>query len=243
MVDRIDRDNPVPIYWQLAELIKAQISYGKYQPGDRLPTEQWLSSTYGISRVTVRKALQMLIGNGVLERSRSKGPTVAYPRLSRQTVRLTSLSEDLTRMGHVPSNRILQIERTVAPPDVAYLLEIQPGDPVFHMERLRLSDGIPLAIHNCYYPLAVCGKVLTPDFNEESIYHYLERNGIVLTHAKQTVAAQNANDAEASLLSVPRNGALLHIVRISSMANNTAVEYSDMLYNPARYDLRMDLYR
>ena len=104
---KIDKDAPVPLYWQLAKLIKQQISSGAMKPGDRLPTEHWLAEQYGLSRVTVRKAIQYLIDSGVLVRNRGESPTIPLPHMSRQTNRLTSLSEDLRKMGYTPGSLIL----------------------------------------------------------------------------------------------------------------------------------------
>ncbi|MEG1525206.1 MAG: GntR family transcriptional regulator [Clostridia bacterium] len=243
MLDHIDRSNPVPLYWQLAELIKSQIATGHYQPGDRIPAEYWLASTYNVSRVTVRKAIQLLIGNNTLDRSRGESPTVSFPRLSRQTNRLTSLSESLIEMGHVPGSRILCCEKGSASLRAAYYLGMEIGDPVFHLMRLRLADDSPLAIHNCFYPYAICGKALTSSFHGESVYHFLEANGFSLSHATQIVSARNATDTEASLLAIPSGSALLHIERVSYTNTGKAIEYSEMLYNPTRYDLRMELDR
>lgn len=243
MQEQIDKYNPFPLYWQLAELIKKQIASGELHPGDKIPTEHWLSETYQLSRVTVRRAVQFLIDNGTLNRNRGESPTVAYPRMVRQQNRLTGLSEDLRRMGHVPSSLILCCEKTTVPLDVADFLKLEIGAPVFHLMRLRLADDSPLAIHDCYYPLSVCGKALTTTFHADSVYHLLDDNGIKLAYATQTVSARNATDKEASLLSMPPNSALLHVMRTSFTAEGVPVEFSDMLYNPTRYDFRMDLNR
>lgn len=243
MQGQISRTNPVPLYWQLAEIVKSQISMGVLHPGDKLPTEEWFTKNYNVSRVTVRRAMQLLLDNGVLTRKRGESPSIAYPRLNRQTNRLTGLSEDLIAMGHIPGSVTLCCETTTAPIDIAAQLNIQMGDPVFHLRRLRFADEIPLAIHDCYYPMSICDGILSPAFHDKSIYRYLELNGISLEHATQTVSACNASKEVAKLLSVSAGSALLHVERTSYSADNAAVEFSDMLYNPARYDLRIELNR
>lgn len=243
MQGQISRTNPVPLYWQLAEIVKSQISMGVLHPGDKLPTEEWFTKNYNISRVTVRRAIQLLLDNGILTRKRGESPTIAYPRLSRQTNRLTSLSEDLIAMGHIPGSVTLCCENTTAPMDIAAHLNIQMGDPVFHLRRLRFADDLPLAIHDCYYPMNICEGVLDPTFHDKSIYHFLEASGIPLEHATQIVTACNASKEVAKLLSVSVGSALLHIERTSYSKGEVAVEFSDMLYNPVRYDLRIELNR
>lgn len=242
-MEKIEKSNPVPLYWQLAQTIKNQISSGELKPGDKLPTEAWLAETYGLSRVTVRRAVQSLIDNGTLRRKRGESPTVAYPRMSRQTNHFSGLSEDLRAMGHVPSYLILCYERTEATMNVAEKLNIQIGDPVVHLSRLRLSDGVALGIHDCYYPLSSCGKALTSTFHAESVIKQLEDNGIYISYATQVVQARNATKVEANLLSVPVNSALLCMKRVSFTEAGDAVEYSDMIYNPELYELHMELSR
>lgn len=242
-MDKIEKSNPVPLYWQLAQTIKNKISSGELKPGDKLPTEAWLVETYELSRVTVRRAVQSLIDNGTLRRKRGESPTVAYPRMSRQTNRFSGLSEDLRAMGHVPGYLILCYERTEASMYIAEKLNIQIGDPVVHLNRLRLSDGVPLSIHDCYYPLSICGKALTSTFHADSVIKQLEENGIYISYATQVVQARNATKKEAKLLSVPVSSALLCMKRVSFTSDGVAVEYSEMMYNPELYDLHMDLSR
>ena len=110
----VDHEYPVPLYWQVAEAIKRQIADGVLNPGDKLPTEKWLTENYKVSRVTARKAVQTLIDNGTLERVRGESPTIAYPHMSRQTNRLAGLSEDLKKMGHTPGALILLCARETA---------------------------------------------------------------------------------------------------------------------------------
>lgn len=242
-MEQIDKYNPVPLYWQLAEVINSQISSGQLHPGDKLPTEHWLAETYHLSRVTVRRAVQFLIDNGTLKRNRGESPIVAFPRVNRQQNRLTGLSEDLRQMGHVPSSLILCCENTTAPLKIADLLNIDIGAPVFRLARLRLADNSPLAIHDCYYPQSVCGNVLSSTFHADSIYHFLDDNGIKLAYATQTISARNATEKEATLLAMPHNSALLHVERVSFTAEGLPVEFSDMLYNPLRYDIHVEMTR
>ena len=228
---------------QVAEAIKRQIADGVLNPGDKLPTEKWLTENYKVSRVTARKAVQTLIDNGTLERVRGESPTIAYPHMSRQTNRLAGLSEDLKKMGHTPGALILLCARETASPYVAAKLNIEVDAPVFRLRRLRTADSIPLAIHDCWYPLKYCGSFLTETYHADSVYKLLEENGFELVHAAQTVSAKNASRKEAEMLGIQDGSALLHVERVSYTASNIAMELSDMLYNPVRYDLHMELNR
>lgn len=243
MPSLVDRKYPIPLYWQVAEAIKRQIAEGELCPGDKLPTEKWLTETYDVSRVTARKAVQTLINSGTLERVRGESPTIAYLRMSRQTNRLSGLSEDLKKTGHAPGALILLCVQEVATPYVAEKLNLQPDAPVFRLRRLRTADSLPLAIHDCWYPLEYCRDFLTETYHADSVYELLDQNGCGLVRATQTVSAKNATAKEAELLGIQDGSALLHVERVSFMASNIAMEFSDMLYNPVRYDLHMELNR
>lgn len=241
MESAVSSSRPVPLYWQLAEEIRRMIVSGELKRGDRIPTEQWLHARYGISRVTVRRAIQSLLDEGVLNRSRGESLRVALPRVNRQTSRLTGLSADLRRMGYHPASLILCCEETRAPLEVSEGLALDPGAAVFHLMRLRLADGVPLAIHDSFYPMARCRAFLSPDYHAPSVYALLEENGLRPAHARQSVSARNASGREAQLLALPENSALLHIIRISSTSDGVPIEFSEMFYNPVRYNLNMEL--
>ena len=144
---------------------------------------------------------------------------------------------------NTPGALILLCARETASPYVAAKLNIEVDAPVFRLRRLRTADSIPLAIHDCWYPLKYCGSFLTETYHADSVYKLLEENGFELVHATQTVSAKNASRKEAEMLGIQDGSALLHVERVSYTASNIAMELSDMLYNPVRYDLHMELNR
>lgn len=237
----VNAEKPVPLYWQLSEEIRRMIARGELKPGDKIPTEHWFQEKYHLSRVTVRKAIGLLLENHVLDRVPGESPTVAVQRISRQTTYLSGLSADLKKMGYTPSSLILCCEETKAPFEVAEAMRLPPNAPVFHLMRLRLADGVPLALHNCFYPMSRCAGFLSPTFHSPSVYRLLEENGLRPTHATQSVSARNATSREAQLLSVEENSALLHIIRVSCTPDGATIEYSEMFYNPMRYVLNMEM--
>lgn len=237
----VNASKPVPLYWQVSEEIRRMINEGTLKAGDKIPTEAWLQEQYQVSRVTVRKAIQLLLDQNILYRVHGESPTVAVSRVNRQTSRLSGLSADLKKMGYTPSSLILCCEETKAPFEVAEAMKLQPNAPVYHLMRLRLADGVPLALHNCYYPMSRCRYFLSPTFHSSSVYQLLEEHGLRPTHATQTVSARNATSREAQLLSIEENSALLYIVRVSTTPDLVPIEYSEMFYNPMRYVLNMEL--
>lgn len=240
-VAAVSSSRPVPLYWQLAQELQRMIAEGELKQGDKLPTEQWLHAHYHVSRVTVRRAIQHLLDEGILKRSRGKSPTVELPHMNRQTSHLSGLSADLCKMGYHPTSLVLCCEEMQASSEVSTGLGLQPGEAVFHLTRLRLADNVPLAIHDSFYPVSRCGAFLSAPFQAPSVYGLLEENGLRPTHARQTVSACNAGGREAQLLSLPLHSALLHIIRISSTPDGLPIEYSEMFYNPRHYSLNMEL--
>src|SRR5690349_12201435 len=141
----IDRSSPTPLYFQLASAIEDAITGGELPAGSRLENEILLAQRYGLSRPTVRRAVQELVDKGLLVRKRGVGTQVIQPHV-RRSVELTSLFEDLSHAGEQPSTVVLSLERAPAPEDVAEELGLAEGDDVVVLRRLRSSRGEPLAL-------------------------------------------------------------------------------------------------
>jgi GntR family transcriptional regulator len=144
----LDRNSPVPLYFQIAENLKQAITDGTLKPGERLDNELDLTERLGVSRPTVRQAVQRLVYQGLLVRRRGLGTVVVAPRIMR-SVALTSLFDDLASSGRQPATTVLGITSMTADDDIAALLSVPVGTAVVSLERLRLADGTPLALmHN-----------------------------------------------------------------------------------------------
>ena len=136
----IDRSSPTPLYFQLAQAIEGAITGGDLPAGSRLENEILLAQRYGLSRPTVRRAVQELVDKGLLVRKRGVGTQVIQPHV-RRSVELTSLYDDLARDGEAPTTEVLSLERVPAPADIAEELDLVAGEEIVVVHRLRRSHG------------------------------------------------------------------------------------------------------
>src|SRR5215218_9881698 len=196
----IDRSSPTPLYFQLSQAMERAISDGTLPAGSKLENELLLAQQYGLSRPTVRRAVQELVDKGLLVRKRGVGTQVIQPHV-RRSVELTSLYDDLARAGASPTTVVLSLERVPAPADVAGELDLPEGDEVVVVRRLRSSGGEPLALMTNYLPGRFTPTV--DDLTERGLYQYLRAQGVNLRVAHQRIGARLARAEEARLLEEP----------------------------------------
>jgi DNA-binding GntR family transcriptional regulator len=235
----IDRASPVPLYFQLAQRIEELIAGGELAPGDRLENEVQLADRLGVSRPTMRQAIQYLVDKGLLVRKRGVGTQVVHSRVRRQ-VELTSLYDDLTDTRRAPRTEVLSFEQVPADEEVAAALQIDPGTEVHAVRRLRYADDEPLALLRNHLPLDVKG--LTADgLAETGLYRLLRESGVQLRVADQTIGARGATTAEARLLGERRSAPLLTMTRTAYDHGGRPVEYGDHVYRASLYSFELTL--
>ena len=234
----IDRSSPTPLYFQLAQAIERAITAGALPSGSRLENEILLAQRYGLSRPTVRRAVQELVDKGLLVRKRGVGTQVIQPHVHR-SVELTSLHDDLVRGGGQPSTEVLSLERVAAPEEVAEELKLSPGSEVVVLRRLRRTQGEPLALMTNFLP----GR-FEPTFEEltdRGLYQYLRGQGVHLRVAHQRIGARLARAEEARLLDEPPRSALLTMQRTAFDDKGAPVEHGRHVYRATRYDFETTL--
>src|SRR3712207_1067737 len=234
----IDRSSPTPLYFQLAQAIEGAIAGGDLPAGSRLENEILLAQRYGLSRPTVRRAVQELVDKGLLVRKRGVGTQVIQPHV-RRSVELTSLYDDLSRSGEAPTTEVLSLERVPAPPDVAEELDLPEGDEIVVVRRLRRSRGEPLALLANHLPGRF--EPTVEDLTERGLYQYLRAQGVHLRVAHQRIGARLARAEEARLLEEPPRSALLTMQRTAFDDQGVAVEYGRHVYRASRYDFETTL--
>jgi DNA-binding GntR family transcriptional regulator len=234
-----DRDSPVPLYHQVAEALTEAITSGDLPPGSRLDNEIDLAAALGVSRPTMRRAIEQLVDAGLLVRKRGVGTQVVHTRVRRQ-VELSSLFDDLSAAGQRPHTEVLDNSVGPAAADVAAALGIRPGDPVVSLQRLRYAGGEPLALMHNAIPAALI------DLDEQQLarrglYALLREAGVSLHVAHQTIGARAASTAEAKLLSERRNAPLLTMSRLTYDDRGRAVEFANHLYRASLYSFEATL--
>jgi GntR family transcriptional regulator len=235
----IDRSSPVPLYFQLAQHLEAEIRSGSLPVGTRLENEVALARELGLSRPTVRAAFGYLAERGMVARKRGYGTVVTREKLNRD-VQLTSLYDDLIRAGQQPATKVLRNEVAVASESVAAALELPEGSLVICLERIRLADGEPIALMHNFLPAALV-RLNDEALETHGLYEILRAAGIALTSATQRMSAKNALAAEARLLDEPRGAALLTMERTVLDDRDRPVEFGQHVYRASRYSLRTSL--
>ncbi len=233
----IDRGSPVPLYFQVAQQLQELIETGVLTPGTRLSNEIAMADQFGLSRPTMRQAMQHLVDKGLLARKRGVGTQVVTNRIRRQ-VELTSLYEDLERDERHPRTDVLSIRTLPADAEVAAALRVAAGSEVVAVQRLRYADDQPIALMRNHLPAGLL-ELTDQALAEQGLYQLLRRSGIDLSTAAQTIGARRATAAEARLLDESRGATLLTMTRTAYDNGGQPVEYGSHLYRASRYSFEM----
>jgi GntR family transcriptional regulator len=238
----IFRDSKLPIYHQLYELLRNDIVRGEWQPGDMLPSETELIEQYGVSRITVRQALEALVNDGLIYRQRGRGTFVAHPTVEQGLSRIISFTEDMRQRGFKPGTEVLFHGLAPASAEIAQQLQVEPDEELVRIERLRLADGEPMSIEESHLVHRYCPGVLQHDYSENPLRQILEDDyGIRLARAKQVIRAIAASAKVAKKLSIPAKAALLYIERVSYSTENVPIEFLRVYHRGDRYALYNEL--
>lgn len=229
----------MPLYFQVAQRLEELIESAQMPPGSRLDNEVTLADQLGLSRPTMRQAIQHLVDKGLVVRKRGVGTQVVNTRVRRQ-VELTSLYDDLDRADRQPRTEVLSFAVVPAPESVAVALNLPVGAEVNAVRRLRYAQGEPLAIMQNYLPLGLV-DVTAERLAERGLYQLLREAGIQLRIAEQTIGARRATEAEARLLTESRGAPLLTMARTAHDHTGRVVEYGSHVYRASRYSFELTL--
>lgn len=235
----LDRSGPVPLYFQISTRIEAAIREERLPAGSRLENEISLANRLGMSRPTIRRAIQELVDKGLLVRRRGIGTQVVHGKVTRN-VELTSLFEDLERAGQKPVTKLLSAEIGKADAAVADHLGVATGSPVLHIKRLRSADGVPISILENYLPEEFTDLDLG-QLSRHGLYQMLRARGVTIRVAKQRIGARAANAIESELLDVSRGGPLLSMERTAFDQSGRAIEWGTHCYRPDLYSFEVTL--
>lgn len=232
-------DLPLPLYLQLARHLRRLIADGRLGEQDALPSERDLADSFGVSRVTVRKAIHELSNEGLLQQRRGAGTFVSRgPHVEQHLSVLTSFSEDMESRGFEAGSRWLSRTVSAASPAEVLALGLTPGAPVARLHRQRLADGVPIAEE-----LAVVSTRFLPDPTvvDGSLYATLRRLGHPPHRALQRLSAVNLDAEHARLLDLPEGVAGLYIERRTLLEDGTPLEFVRSHYRGDAYDFVVEL--
>lgn len=220
-----------PLYSRVETVLAGEIAAGDLRVGDQLPTEDRLIARFGVSRITVRRAVQNLVDRGLVEIRRGKGTFVTAPRITQDLSELTGFVEDMHALGRKPTARVVRKEIVTADATVASQLALTRGERVVRIRRVRLADGIPLSFDETYLPLEIGKKIMTDNLKLEPIFSLLERKyNVPLVEAEYKLDAVPADAEVAAALKVKQGSPVFRIERTSYSRGNRPVDYETLHY-------------
>lgn len=221
----------MPLYYQIVTDIKDKIEKGIFLPGEKIPTENTLSKTYNVSRVTVRNALNALKDTGLVEHRVNKGFYVAQITGKAGGHDDFSLYDDLVAMGLTPASKIISMTTEKCGTGLSGIFGCAPEDFVIVIHRLRLANGVPFAIERNYLPFSVFEGINPWELENESLIKVMEEQfGIRITYTTQTLKAVAPTQEEKELLELSSNAPLLYIKSRVYDKNETVVKYAKVIY-------------
>ena len=242
MDEGLDFSGRTQLYFQLYDKFYEMIMSGEYPPGSLLPTETEIMNQYKISRITVRKAMDMLLGDGLITKKRGYGTCVQQRKVEQTMQRVLHFSEEMQKKGMKSSTKMIHNEIVPATIQIAQALEIPEGTELVHVYRLRYANAVPMCVESAYLELALCPDVPNHDFSIKSLRKFLEENyRIHWTHASQKIFSINANSQLARQLDISLNSALIYIERVSYMADGKPGEFLQGYYRGDSYYLTTEL--
>jgi GntR family transcriptional regulator len=231
-----------PLYHRVYRQISEEIESGALQSGDRLPSERWLCDELGVSRATVRRAIEELVLDGLVE-ARGRGSFVTGEALVEPPNTLMSLSELGRSRGLEATSRVLACDVRAATIDESEAFGIAPGAELFELQRLRMLDGLPISLDTNRVPLRLLPSALELDFTTTSLYAALDAEGHRLTRADYEVEARAVAAEEAELLGLAPGAPVLQTITVAIQEDGQVVDLGRTIYRADRYRFQATLMR
>jgi GntR family transcriptional regulator len=239
-----DPASAIPLYFQIQNDLASSITGGTFPPGSQLPSEDELVRRYGVSRTTVRKAVQELERLGLIEIRRGRGTFVRAEKFTQEFSELTGFVEDMVALGLQPSARVLGTGPTKADETIARQLRVPIGTEVMQIRRVRLANGVAMSLDETYLPMDLGRKVVEDDLEVYPIFSLLERKyGTPLLEADYRIEAVSAEPFVAEALEIEEKSPILLIERVSYTLDRRPVDCEKLYYRGDRIRLTTRLSR
>lgn len=224
----LDKNTPIPLYFQLKNIILNDIQDNHFSVGDSIPTENELVEFYHISRSTVRQAISELVQEGWLTRKASKGTFVTRPEQKSSYIRsFEPFYRQISRLGKTPRTELIDLNVITPSAEIAANLNLGKEQKVISMFRRRFADDIPMVTFQNYIPYDLCSFILSYDFKTHSLYELLMNNPTTqIANTKTIVSAMNATTEDMKLLNIKVNTPMLCFNNISTTSQGTIVDYA-----------------
>ena len=235
----LDRTGPGPLYCLVPPPSEQATRAGESPAGARLENEIAIGQRAGLSRPTIRRAMEELVDKGLLVRRRGIGTQVVQGQVTRQ-VELTSLYEDLKSSQHEPSTLVLEHDTRPADPATAEALRVPVGSDIVYLRRQRSTDGVPVAVLTNYLPIEFA-DITTEQLQVKGLYEIMRARGVTIRVANQKIGARRAHRDEPGLLDIDKGGPVLTMERVAFDASGRAVEFGHHCYRPDMYSFQTTL--
>jgi GntR family transcriptional regulator len=227
----IDPHSHVPLHAQVEQAVLKSMADGVLPAGARLPAEDRLVERFGVSRTTIRTAIQSLLARGLVEIRRGKGTFVTQPTITQELTELTGFVEDMRAIGREPSALVLDRRVVAASETVARQLILRRGAAVARIQRVRLADGTPLSFDETYLPLELGEKIMAEDLENQPIFSLLEQKyATPLLEAEYRLAAVASHGTVARALGIDAGSPIFLIERTTFSNNHRPVDYERLYY-------------
>ena len=240
--DVLDPHSPIPLYYQLKELLESLIDAKEFKPGERIPSENELCGIYNISRTTVRQAINELVNSGKLMRTQGRGTFVSNNRIEKPTYRLSGFNQDMKDLGLKPKSKVLQFAPVMPPQHVRESLHLEENEAAIYLERLRFANNEVVGLDGSYFPFKRFIKLLDEDLENRSLYDLL-KSKFNTTPARSTyyVEAHRCPRDLATHFQISPADPVLFLREIVYDQDDIPFEYGDEYYRADRYTFRVEI--
>jgi len=241
----IHKDIPIPVYYQLKEIIREKIEIGELKIGEKITSENKLSEIFQISRMTVRQAIKELVGEGLLYSDKGRGTFVCKPKINYGFIqKLTTFYDDMVGKGYTMGTKILNQEMKPANKAIAKKLDIEENEKIIYIFRVRYIEGVPIVNVKNHIPYKLCPDLMNEDLTDKSLYQTLaEKYGLVPHKARVTLEAIVASKYDSELLNI-KEGAPVHLMKnITYTKENTIMDYFESHFRGDKGRVQVELYK
>jgi GntR family transcriptional regulator len=239
---KLDKSSPVPLYHQLKDIISKMIE-SSYHPGDLLPAEPEMERMFGVSRMTVRLAMNALMEEGLVDKQRGRGTFVRSPKITHNLMAISSWTEQMLERGLQPRTVETEIALMEPPKKIAMLLHTAEGEKVIRIRRVRYANEEPMCIMINYLKESVAPGLDKRELSDDSLYGFLEKEYRVrFTKAQETVEAREASEYEAEKLHIQAWSPVLFVTRLSYLPDGNPAEVVHLTSRADRYQYQITLH-
>lgn len=241
----LDKNTPIPLYYQLKEIIKEKIESGELKPGDVLPSERELSQTHQISRPTIRQALKELVNEGLLHREKGKGTFVSEPKINYGFIqKLTTFYDDMKEKGYLTKTKIINLETTKASKTIAKKLKLNLSEEIIYISRIRTINNEPVVSVENYIPYKLCPDLVNEDLTDKSLYKLLsEKYGLAAYKAEVTLEPLVATEYDAEMLKIDLGAPIHFMQNLTYNRNNIIMDYFESRFRGDKGKVNVELYK